>query len=166
MESITKETLAGWMKSALAIAVEGIAKGESPFGACIYGPDGVPLSREHNQVASTNRPTAHAEILAIESACVKKGESRLPDHWLVATGEPCPMCFSAAALAGIRHIVYGGPTEVIKQSGYETLDISVRSLSRIVEDTFDIHGPILQFDCSALLLNHPRESQTDGSVNQ
>lgn len=58
-----------FMKRAIAIAKEGMESGTGgPFG-CVIVKDGKIIGEGSNSVTSTNDPTAHAEVVAIRSAC-------------------------------------------------------------------------------------------------
>ena len=83
-----------FMRLAIARAHEGVASGQSPFGACVVK-DGAVVSCEHNVVWRTTDITAHAEIHAIRVACARLQSIELPGCVIYSTCEPCPMCFSA-----------------------------------------------------------------------
>ena len=95
------------MDRALAEAEEAARAGEVPVGAVLVGPDGEVLAAAGNRTREMNDPTAHAEILALRTACAEAGSERLPDHDLYVTLEPCAMCAAALAAARIRRIYYG-----------------------------------------------------------
>lgn len=80
--------------------------GEVPVGAVIVR-DNQLIGRGFNQTEKLKDPTAHAEILAITSACQVIGDWRLDGAVLYCTLEPCSMCAGAAVLARIEKIVYG-----------------------------------------------------------
>jgi len=77
-----------------------------PFGAVIVK-DGKIIASAHNEVISTNDPTAHAEVLAIRRASEKLSRFDLSDCTIYSTCEPCPMCFSAIHWAKIKDLHYG-----------------------------------------------------------
>lgn len=95
------------MSLAVAEAKEAGRKGEVPVGAVVVAGDGSVLSSAHNLRESSADPTAHAEILALRSACAATGGWRLPDASLYVTLEPCAMCMGAAVNARIRRVVFG-----------------------------------------------------------
>ncbi|WP_236621128.1 nucleoside deaminase [Rhodopirellula sallentina] len=158
------QTLSDWnlkqsMKSALAVAEEGVQKGENPFGAAIVSPSGEPIAVAHNTARSTNNPSAHAEVNAIANACEKLQQRDLSGHWLAATAEPCPMCLSAAALAGIRHIAFGANQVVVKEAGYGGLGITGRELAKLFACEIDLRGSVLGNECIALLLRNRKRGR-------
>lgn len=53
-----------------------------------------------------NDPTAHAEIVAIRSACRKLKTYDLSGKILYTSCEPCPMCLSAIIWSNIKTVYY------------------------------------------------------------
>lgn len=155
---IDDATLNQWMESALEIARVGTAKGESPFGAVVVTGDGVVIAAEHNRVNSLLFPNAHAEVLAIQTACAKIGRLDLSDCWLVATGEPCSMCAATAAIAGVARLAYGASECVIEEVGYETLGLAAGEFFLAIEYKLEIRGGIQRCDCEKLLREFPKNN--------
>ena len=96
------------MKMALQEAEKAFRIGEVPVGAVIVLNEQI-IGRGYNQTEKLKDPTAHAEILAITSACQAVGDWRLDGAVLYCTLEPCSMCAGAAVLARIAKIVFGAP---------------------------------------------------------
>jgi tRNA(adenine34) deaminase len=95
------------MARALAEAEAAGKRGEVPIGAVIVGPDGTVLAAAGNRTRELNDPTAHAELLAIRTACVALRSERLIDCDLYVTLEPCAMCAAAISFARVRRLYYG-----------------------------------------------------------
>ena len=95
-----------WMEKALALAGRAGAVGEVPIGALVVA-DGKIVGRGFNLRETRHRPTAHAELLAIEAAARKLERWRLEKTTLYVTLEPCLMCWGAIVLARIPRVVYG-----------------------------------------------------------
>src|SRR3954463_11940830 len=117
---MTDET---YMRMAIAKAREGLALGQSPFGACIVRDRDV-LACEHNVVWRTTDATAHAEVTAIRAACKHVGDIKLTGATLYSTTEPCPMCFAAIHWAGIARIVYAASIADAQRAGFSELSLS------------------------------------------
>jgi guanine deaminase len=84
-----------WIEQAIELAVQNVRNGEGgPFGALVVR-DGLPVATGTNLEAAMNDPTAHAEIVAIRSACQKLKTFQLAGCELYTSCEPCPMCLSA-----------------------------------------------------------------------
>jgi tRNA(adenine34) deaminase len=94
------------MSQALETAKRGAELGEAPVGAIVVV-SGQVIASAHNRIELDNDPTAHAEILAIRSACEKLGDWRLSEAVLYVTLEPCIMCAAALIHSRIRQVVYG-----------------------------------------------------------
>ena len=95
------------MDLAMAEARAAAGRGEVPVGAVIVAPDGRIVAAAGNRTRELCDPTAHAEIVALRSACAAAGTERLPGHVLWVTLEPCAMCAGAIANARIARLVYG-----------------------------------------------------------
>ncbi len=80
---------------------------EVPVGAVIVSPEGRVIARAHNLTRRVNRPTAHAELLAIDMAADAIGNFRLLDSTLYVSMEPCIMCAGAIVEARIKRLVFG-----------------------------------------------------------
>ena len=96
-----------YMQAALAQARLAAQAGEVPVGAVMVDGAGNIIAATHNLVESACDPTAHAELLAIRSACEFLKSARLPECDLYVTLEPCAMCAQAIAHARIRRVYYG-----------------------------------------------------------
>jgi tRNA(adenine34) deaminase len=95
-----------FMRQALRGAADAFHEGEVPIGAIIVINNQV-IARGHNQVERLNDPTAHAEVLAITSACSHLGAKYLPDATLYVTIEPCHMCAGALYWSKLKRVVFG-----------------------------------------------------------
>ncbi|MEO8823410.1 MAG: nucleoside deaminase [Ginsengibacter sp.] len=108
-----------FMKAAIALAEDGVAKGEGgPFGCVIVKDDKV-IGQGNNKVLSTNDPTAHAEIVAIRDACKNLASYQLDDCEIYTTCEPCPMCLGAIYWARPKIIYYGNTKEDAAKIGFD-----------------------------------------------
>ncbi|GLC30506.1 nucleoside deaminase [Clostridium omnivorum] len=95
-----------FMNEALKEARRALIMKEVPVGAVIVK-DGRVISRAHNLKETLSDPTAHAEILAIRSACENLNNWRLNGCEMYVTLEPCAMCASAIAQARISKLCIG-----------------------------------------------------------
>jgi tRNA(Arg) A34 adenosine deaminase TadA len=94
------------MRRAIALSREMMHSGKGgPFGAVVVK-QGRLVAEGINQVASTNDPTAHAEIVAVRRACRALGTSELTGCDIYTSCEPCPMCLGAIHWARIGLIYY------------------------------------------------------------
>ena len=72
-----------------------------------------------NRVVPNNDPTAHAEVMAIRSACEKLGTFQLTGCTVYSSCEPCPMCLSALYWAGVKRICYGNTKDDAKAINFD-----------------------------------------------
>ncbi len=82
-----------------------------------------------NRVTSAKDPTAHAEIEAIRKAG-KKGFN-FEDCVIICSGEPCPMCATAIAWAGMKEVYYLDPYKIANKKGYH-IDQDVQRVNRLL----------------------------------
>jgi cytidine deaminase len=95
------------MDIALNEAREAASRGEVPVGAVVVSADGEIIAQAGNRTRELNDPTAHAEIVAIRTACIALDKERLSGCDLYVTLEPCPMCAAAISNARIARLYYG-----------------------------------------------------------
>ncbi|WP_242069750.1 nucleoside deaminase [Paenibacillus dendritiformis] len=95
-----------FMEQAVRLACEHtVRRGGKPFGAVLVR-EGQVIATAVNEVLASHDPTDHAEMRAIRDACRQLGTPDLSGCVLYASGEPCPMCLSAAYLAKLPVIYY------------------------------------------------------------
>lgn len=124
-----------YMRQAILMADESVAKGGGPFGAVIVRGDKI-IAASSNTVTLDIDPTAHAEVNTIRQACRQLGTFDLAGATIYTSCEPCPMCLGAIYWAGIERIYYGNTRQDAAQAGfsdnfiYEELakDMSERSV--------------------------------------
>lgn len=141
-----------YMQVALEEARRAYDAGEIPIGCVIVCKDRI-ISRGHNLRESLPDATAHAEIIAIQSACHALHRWRLSDCTLYVTIEPCPMCAGAIVNARIARLVYGAHD--VKGGG-------IRSFFSIADHPglnhqVDITEGVLEEECRNLMVSFFRE---------
>jgi guanine deaminase len=118
-----------FMQVAIDLSLQNVRSGKGgPFGAVIVK-NGTIIATGHNQVTSTNDPTAHAEIVAIREACRVLQNFQLKGCELYTSCEPCPMCLGAIYWARLDRVYYANTKTDAAQIGfddrliYEELDL-------------------------------------------
>jgi guanine deaminase len=95
-----------YMRRVIELARHGMDNGHGgPFGAVIVK-SGEIVGEAHNEVLSSNDPTAHAELLAVRRASAKLQTISLSGCELYTIGAPCCMCMSSMLWAGIDRAYY------------------------------------------------------------
>ncbi len=126
-----------FMRLAIRKAKVGISKGQTPFGACIVKNNQV-IACSHNLVWKSNNIIAHAEMVAIGSACKTLKSIDLSGCTIYSTCEPCPMCFSACHWARISRIVFGCAIKDAKNFGFNEMAVSNLWLKRLIKSKIKI----------------------------
>lgn len=137
-----------YMRRALELAKQAAENDEVPIGAVVVdAQSGKIIAEAGNQSAHNGDATAHAEILAIQRACKKLGQTRLWNMDLYVTLEPCTMCAGAISFARIANLYFGAADEKggAVVSGVKFYDSSTCHHRPHVE------GGILAAECSKLL---------------
>ena len=113
---MTDDTI--WIARAVELAVANVADGGGPFGAVVVR-EGELLAIGQNRVTRDLDPTAHAEVLAIRSACASIHDFSLAGCVLYTSCEPCPLCASAALWARVDRIVYAADRHDAARGGFD-----------------------------------------------
>ena len=135
-----------FMQAALDEAAIAESLREVPIGAVVVL-DGQIVGRGHNVRETSNDPTTHAEIIAIQQAAKTLNSWRLLDCTLYVTLEPCVMCMGAIILARIPYLVFGCRDPKVGAAG---------SIYNFAEDQrfnhqVQVREGVLQQQCSAQL---------------
>jgi tRNA(adenine34) deaminase len=131
-----------FMRQALVQAQRAFDVDEVPVGAVVVM-HGKIIAKAYNQVQLLKDVTAHAEILAITSACEHLQEKYLTEATLYVTVEPCLMCAGALYWNKIGHIVFGASDE---KNSYRRV-----SEKNPFHPSTTITGGILAAECAALM---------------
>lgn len=113
------ETLEHLLRQAVQLAVDRVHAGGIPFAALVADARGRILGKGVNRVAEDGDPTAHAEIDAMRRAAVRLGRPDLGDTVLLASAEPCGMCYAVAASAGIPLVVFAADRDQAAAGGFD-----------------------------------------------
>ena len=103
------------MSLALELAKSCNDSNDVPVGCVIVNEDSKLISYARNSVIKNKDATAHAEILAIRSACDFLKSYRLSDCILYVTLEPCAMCEAAIHQSKIKKVFFGAYNQNFKQ---------------------------------------------------
>ena len=123
---------------------------KAPFGAVLVD------NREGKVVAqgvnrAQNNPTWHGEIDVINRYSAACAEPQWQHLTLYTTAEPCPMCMSAIAWAGIPQVVYGTDIPTLQQQGWNQLELRASDVSKSATfRTIELVGGVLKNECDRL----------------
>lgn len=135
-----------FMQEAIKEARKAEDLNEVPIGAIIVKNNQI-IARAHNLRQTRQMATAHAEILAIEEACLAIGSWRLDGCTLYVTLEPCPMCAGAAILSRIETVVFGAFDPKGGSFGTSVDFTTIKAFNHHPV----IYGGILETECALML---------------
>jgi guanine deaminase len=108
-----------FLREAIRLSIEKSQVDEGgPFGAVVVR-NGQIIAQGWNRVASSNDPTAHAEIAAIRDACRRLGTFSLAGCEIYSSCEPCPMCLAAIYWARLSRIYYAASCADAAAAGFD-----------------------------------------------
>lgn len=108
-----------FLNHAVEVASKNVCqKKGGPFGAIIVKNHEI-IATSGNQVTTDLDPTAHAEILAIRSACKKIKNFNLSGCYLYSSCEPCPMCLGAIYWARLEKVFFACDRKDAAEAGFD-----------------------------------------------
>ncbi len=110
------------MTRAVAGALDHVESGGLPFVGVIVEGGQMISDLGVNRVHATGDPTAHAEIEAIRDALAATGRADLSGTTLLATGEPCGLCYRHALDIQITDIRVAVTRDRVAELGFDYLD--------------------------------------------
>ncbi len=137
------------MRLAIEKALEGMERGQSPFGCAIALGERL-IACDHNGVLAGPDATAHAEITALRSACRNEGHYLLEGALVASTCEPCPMCMAALHWARVDTVVYGASIDDAAAAGFNELAIPAAQIVQLGRSRVQLQGGVLREECRAL----------------
>jgi guanine deaminase len=107
------------MRRAIELAVENVRSGRGgPFGAVVVKGDQM-IATGVNLVTARNDPSAHAEIVAIRTACQALGDYQLRECEVYTSCEPCPMCLGALYWARPKAYFFASTRQQAAEFGFD-----------------------------------------------
>ena len=150
---------------AFCSAVRAYKNGCIPIGCAILDAGGKVISQAENCQYSNlpneiikNHPLAHAEINAIlkTSSYIHKN---IASYTLFSTLEPCPLCFGAIVMGGIKNVKFAA---LDKNNEFEKLNDSLEFISKA---NINIKGPFDRYQIVqiALIVRRRLEKEFDNN---
>lgn len=106
-----------FMQRAIDLSRNNVVNGGGPFGAVIVQDNRI-IGEGANRVTIDHDPTAHAEIVAIRTACAALKTFNLKGCVIYTSCEPCPMCLAAIYWAQIDTIFYANTKDDAAAIGF------------------------------------------------
>ncbi|MFK3672335.1 nucleoside deaminase [Leifsonia aquatica] len=107
------------MTQAVDFSLIHVESGGIPFVGQVIDQHGYRSRFGVNRVRETGDPTAHAEIVAMRSALAERDEPTLRGMTLLATGEPCGMCYRFALEHEVSRVVVAIESEEVAELGFD-----------------------------------------------
>lgn|ERR1039458_2281518 len=108
-----------FMARAIELSISNVRAGTGgPFAAVIVKAGRI-VAEGANLVTSTRDPTAHAEIVAIRTACRELKNFYLTGCILYTTCEPCPMCLGAVYWAHLKQVYFANTRDDAALIGFD-----------------------------------------------
>ncbi|GAA4957831.1 tRNA(Arg) A34 adenosine deaminase TadA [Nonomuraea thailandensis] len=107
------------LAQAVSLATAEVHAGGIPFAGLVVDGTGAVLGSGVNRVRAHRDPTAHAEIVALRAAARDHGPHALAGATLLASGEPCPLCYVTALWSGIGRIVFAADRHAAAAAGFD-----------------------------------------------
>lgn len=149
----TQTEIDQWMQVAIDEANQARIIGEVPIGAVIVK-DGQIIGRGHNIREHAQDATLHAEIIAIQEACMVEKSWRLEDTAIFVTLEPCPMCAGAITNSRIPNVYFGASDP---KAGVTGTLMNLLTDKRFNHQATVVAG-VREVECAALLQTFSKNS--------
>lgn len=108
-----------YLQQTIQLAAKNARTGKGgPYGAIIVQ-QGQIIAASANQVTSSLDPTAHAEVMAIRTACQQLQSFQLTDCILYSSCEPCPMCLGAIYWARLQAVYFACTRDDAANVGFD-----------------------------------------------
>lgn len=119
MSRLPAQGLHAVMEEAVEKCIVHVGTGGLPFVGVVVGDTGVISEFGVNRVQETGDPSAHAEIVAMRDAMASHALSSLAGTILLATGEPCGLCYRFAIDHGIDRIFVAVDRDEVAEFGFD-----------------------------------------------
>lgn len=146
------------MDLAIRLSRENVERGTGgPFGACVFERDsGRLVAVGVNSVLQHCNSTLHAEMVAIMQAQHRLRRftlhaEDLPAHELVASCDPCAMCFGAVLWSGVRRVLSGASREDAAQLGFDEGPVFPESYRYLEARGIEFESGIRRAEAAAVL---------------
>ena len=135
-----------YMSLAYNEALKAFEADETPIG-CIIVYNETIIGQAYNLRNSAKNVLCHAEIAAINQACLAMGDWRLEGCKLYVTVEPCAMCAGAIIQSRIKEVIYGASSP---KGGCAGSILNILSEPRFNHQA-RVTGGVMEEECSRLM---------------
>lgn len=156
--SIPEGLLMECADKAIDLAISNVKEDGLPFAAIVVDQNGEIIGKGVNQVAKHLDCTAHAEIQAMREASGNEKNFSLKGTTLIASGEPCALCYMAIRMAEIMKVIIVSDRYEAEKHGFDYLwtyeYLNERLFHELDVVTLDNDRKLLPFQLAKLNLSN------------
>jgi tRNA(adenine34) deaminase len=145
-----------FMQVAIEEAKNAKENGSPPISS-IMVKDGKVIAKGWSSVGKDLDPSGHNDTNCIRQTCKNLNSLDLSNCTMFSTIEPCAMCLSCAAWAGLRNIIFGAYQEDIAGNSYLLTGYHAETQAKLYKldgKTMNVKGGVLRDECSKLMKNY------------
>ncbi|SDP73875.1 tRNA(Arg) A34 adenosine deaminase TadA [Actinopolyspora xinjiangensis] len=120
--ALSTERLDDYVGQAVALSLSNVRNDGVPFAALVVDPEHGVVGSGVNRVTTDRDPLAHAEVVALRDASGSQSRFRRGGCVLIASGEPCALCYTSALYSNITHVVSAVDRYEAARQGFDYLD--------------------------------------------
>ncbi|GAB3547023.1 tRNA(Arg) A34 adenosine deaminase TadA [Actinopolyspora lacussalsi] len=120
--TLDADQLTDYVHQAVELSLANVHDGGVPFAALVVDPEHGIVGSGVNRVMADRDPLAHAEVVALRDACGSRNRFRPAGCVLIASGEPCALCYTSALYSNITHVVSAVDRHEAARNGFNYLD--------------------------------------------
>jgi tRNA(Arg) A34 adenosine deaminase TadA len=102
-----------FLRRAIQLSLEAREQGNPPFGSLLVSADGVVLAEDRNTTNTDRDVTAHPELKLARWAARELPPEQAQTTTMYTSCQPCSMCASVIARAGLGRVVFALSTEQV-----------------------------------------------------
>lgn len=118
--ALDEATLRKLVDRVVELSTAEVNRGGVPFAALVVDlGSGAVIGEGVNRVAEHHDALAHAEIVALQDAAKRRRSYALPGSLLIASGEPCGLCYHAALQFRVAQVIYVASADDAARHGFD-----------------------------------------------
>lgn len=104
--------------------------------------DGRIIAEARNEVAETDDPSRHAEVVVIAKAAAALGDRDLSGATLLASCQPCEMCLATMRWAGIDRVIFAAQQAHIAKGFFRFPKLTIADFHAACDGAFTYLGGV------------------------
>ncbi len=144
------------LERCIQLAQQALDQGDMPFGSVLVDNNGQVLMEDHNRDNTKNK-TCHPEFEIARWAAQNLNAQERALATVYTSGEHCPMCSAAHAMAGLGRIVYASSSAQFA-SWYQEWGVPLSPVNHLpikaVAPSLEVAGPVPELAEKVRTLQH------------